>query len=105
MQKTGGFKLAVEKTRNYYFEISAVVISLLLLSLVVYSIFFITGIIAKVFSNKENIYSPDTAYNLEKAASLRKSKTLQFLPLRFRRPHPRRFFKPLRARKFRQSPD
>jgi len=66
--------LAVEKTRNYYFEISAVVISLLLLSLVVYSIFFITGIIAKVFSNKENIYSPDTAYNLEKAASLRKVK-------------------------------
>ncbi len=74
MQKTGGFKLAIEKRRNYYFEVSAIVTSLLLLVLIVYSVIFATKAITSVFNNKEVISAPNTVFDLEKANSIEKIK-------------------------------
>ncbi len=66
--------MAVEKRRNYYFEISALVISLLLLVLVVYSVVFVTGVITLVFGNKEVVSAPKTFFDLEKASGIKKIK-------------------------------
>lgn len=74
MQKIGGFKLAVEKRRNYYFEVSALVISVLLLALVAYSVVFVTGVIALVFNNEEVVSAPNTFFDLEKANGIKKIK-------------------------------
>ena len=74
MQKTGGFKLAIEKRRNYRFEVSAIVISLLLLTLIVYSVVFATRAITSVFNDKEIISAPGTVFDLDKANSIEKIK-------------------------------
>ncbi len=74
MQKTGGFKLAIEKRRNYYFEVSAIVISLLLLALIVYSVVFATRAITSVFNSEEIISAPNTVFDLDKANSIEKIK-------------------------------
>ena len=74
MQKTGGFKLAIERRRNYYFEVSAIVISLLLLALIVYSVVFATRMITLVFNSKENVPPSSTVFDLDKANSIEKIK-------------------------------
>lgn len=74
MQKIGGFKLAVEKRRNYYFEVSALVISFLLLVLIAYSVVFATRVINLVFNNKEVVSAPNTFFDLDKANSIEKIK-------------------------------
>lgn len=72
MQKTGGFKLAIEKRRGYYFEVSAVVISIFLLVLAVYAIVFATGVIATVFNNKAETPGQSANFNIDKAKKIEK---------------------------------
>ena len=74
MKKTGGFKLAIEKKRGYYFEIVAALISILLLSLVVYSVIFSTGVIRKVFDDSGVTPQSNTVLDIDGANSLKKIK-------------------------------
>lgn len=70
MAKTGGFKLAIEKRRNYYFELAATGIGFLILSFLVYSIYFATKQMALLFSPQTNALPPAAKFHLEQAKNL-----------------------------------
>jgi flagellar basal body-associated protein FliL len=71
-KKIGGFKIAIEKKRNYLYEIIAVVLGLSLLATVIYSLLFISKVVASLFLEGGLVSSPGVGFDLKQVKEVEK---------------------------------